>query len=236
MAVPFEEDVAVGEGAAYVAARDFEGIPRVWRTHDGTLMNAEASVAAVTLLGIGGRLATWRDGAIEIQDLATATILARLEAAPAPGRLAVSPSGRHVASAAGTAVTIWNLEAGRALTHLAVEYPFEAAAFDASETWVATANARWLQIWNVVTGVEAARFPLDTEWYGDPSTHPALRFSSNGRFVSLSNDYRHRFWLWQPDDLITQACSLLVQKLLTPEEWTRYLGSEPYQSTCGPRS
>jgi hypothetical protein len=97
---------------------------------------------------------------------------------------------------------------------------------------VATANARWLQLWEIASGAEAARIELEKDWYDDPGTHPVLRFRANGRFVSLSMEYRHRFWSWQPDDLIESACALLVQKALTRDEWDHYLVGEPYRPTC----
>jgi len=72
----------------------------------------------------------------------------------------------------------------------------------------------------------------------EPETVEAV-FSPNGRFlVTLSwsfyiGDNRYvRFWLWRPEDLITAACSRVLENL-TQSEWVVYIGEDiPYHATC----
>jgi hypothetical protein len=40
-----------------------------------------------------------------------------------------------------------------------------------------------------------------------------------------------RVWLWQPEDLIADACTRLPRNL-TQEEWQQYVGAEPCRPTC----
>jgi len=89
-----------------------------------------------------------------------------------------------------------------------------------------------LRVEQIATGKEV--FQIDHE----PEIVEAV-FSPDGRFlVTLSwsfyiSDNRYvRFWLWQPQDLIEEACSRVVQNL-TRSEWVAYIGKDiPYHATC----
>jgi len=50
--------------------------------------------------------------------------------------------------------------------------------------------------------------------------------------VSGSWDSTARVWMWQPNDLITNACEYLLRNL-TYAEWQKYIGDAlPYQAVC----
>jgi hypothetical protein len=56
-------------------------------------------------------------------------------------------------------------------------------------------------------------------------------FSPDGRYVVTCDNSAVLIWLWRPNDLIVEACSRLRWNL-TPQEWQRYIGDEPYHKTC----
>jgi len=64
---------------------------------------------------------------------------------------------------------------------------------------------------------------------------PASRTNSSrtdgSRLLTGSIDGRTVLWLWRSDDLRAQACRRLTRNL-DRDEWTRYLGAEPYRATC----
>jgi WD40 repeat protein len=82
------------------------------------------------------------------------------------------------------------------------------------------------RVWEAATGVEIARMTHD----GPVSS---VAFDPDGKYVvSGSDDGTARMWMWQPDDLIAQACSR-VDRNLTRTEWKINIGDAlPYKAIC----
>jgi WD40 repeat protein len=94
-------------------------------------------------------------------------------------------------------------------------------AFSPDSQWLVTGRAR---IWEVKTGQEVARIPHTSAFN--------TVFSPDGHTTATAgSDGTTRIWLWQPQDLIEEACARLTRNM-TKIEWRQYLGDEPYQATC----
>jgi WD40 repeat protein len=80
-------------------------------------------------------------------------------------------------------------------------------------------------VWDVASGRELARIPHD-EGVLDAA------FSPDGKYIaSGSYDRSARLWLWRAEDLVEEACARLTRNL-SAEEWSRYIGVEPFRDTC----
>jgi WD40 repeat protein len=103
-----------------------------------------------------------------------------------------------------------------------------AVAFSPDGTLVATGSAdKGAQVFEARTGRELARLALGGQVR-------LVDFVSGGRYlraVSGTTDLHITQDFIHASDLITDACSKLDRNL-TREEWTNYLGNLPYRETC----
>ena len=58
-----------------------------------------------------------------------------------------------------------------------------------------------------------------------------LAFAAADKYLIASGERSLTFWLWRPDDLISEACGRLLRSL-TEDEWRQYMGAEPNRKTC----
>ena len=101
-----------------------------------------------------------------------------------------------------------------------------AVAFSPDGRWVVSGSGDGTaRVWDAATGHEVARMTHD-------DLVCAVAFSPDGRWVvSGSDDKTARVWLWQPEELIVEACARLDRNL-TQDEWKKYLPDAPYRPTC----
>ena len=160
--------------------------------------------------------------------------------------VAVSADGRYLASGGvDQAVPVYDVLHKKELYRLNHQQTVYAIAFSPDGRYVATGGLdKTARIFSLATGEEVVRLPHEAAIL-------AILFSPDGSALLTaagkdSNDKESdtplmagfavrpfivtRHFL-RPDDLIKEACARLTRNL-THEEWTRYLGDEPYRKTC----
>jgi WD40 repeat protein len=103
-------------------------------------------------------------------------------------------------------------------------------AFSPDGAHLATSSGdRRVRIWKLSDREQVAEFEHD-------DTVLAVAFSPDGKYVLSGggrSDRTGRLWLWRPGDLVREACSRLVRKRLTADEWKQTIGlTEPLLATC----
>jgi WD40 repeat protein len=158
----------------------------------------------------------------------------------------VSADGRYLASGGvDDQVPVYDVVHRKELYRLSHQQTVYALAFSPDGRYIATGGLdKTARIFNLATGEEIARLFQE-------ATVLAITFSADGRSVmtaagkdSQTREDGNRVMagplerpfivmrhLLRPDDLREEACARLTRNL-THEEWTRYIGDEPYRKTC----
>jgi len=141
-----------------------------------------------------------------------------------------SPDGRYVASSTGgsynNTVTIWDADTGDEIAVMIHENGSTSAAFSPDGTYIVSGGDMTARVWETLTGRELARM-----------THydfvKSVSFSPDGKLVaSGGDDGIARVWMWQAEDLISNACFRLPRNM-TAAEWKQYIGDTlPPQAVC----
>jgi WD40 repeat protein len=142
--------------------------------------------------------------------------------------VAFSPKGKYVVSGSedGTA-RVWEALTGKEVARMTHDSGVTSVAFSPNGKYVVSGSEDGTaRVWEAATGEEIIRMTHDD------SVTSAV-FSSDGQYVaSGGSDGTARVWLYQPDTLRREACAL-VQRNLTPGEWTQYVrNARPYQRVC----
>jgi WD40 repeat protein len=146
---------------------------------------------------------------------------------------AFSPNGKYLAIGGKDSVWVWDLSRSEGQTRMlagdeaAVIRPGgEVIAVSPDSKYLATAS--WDQtarVWEMATGKEIARM-------AHRETVTDVAFSPDGQYlVSADMDDTAKLWRLWPKDLMAEACHNL-ERNLTPEEWRKFIGDEPYRKTC----
>lgn len=140
--------------------------------------------------------------------------------------LAFSPDGRLLATTTKFGASIWNVATGDSVTRLAHQSPITVGAFAPDGSLFLTGSMDGaVRAWDPVTGREVSRVQRES-----PTLSMAV--SPDARYVAVGN-YKGplQTWFLRPFDLIVEACNRLTRNL-TRDEWSQFLGSEPYMQTC----
>lgn len=128
---------------------------------------------------------------------------------------------------------VWETSTGKQVAQLVHERPINALAFARDDSFLLTATGSSVvrahphlaTVWDVASARELTRIPHD-EGVLD------VAFSPDGKYIaSGSYDRSARLWLWRAEDLVDEACARLTRNL-SAEEWSRYIGVEPFRDTC----
>ncbi len=138
-----------------------------------------------------------------------------------------SPDGKYVATASrDNKAFLWDAAIGEKISVLEHDGPVTDVVFSPDGKYVATASRDYTsKLWNVSTGKQIFSMKHD-------DIINNVVFSSDGTYVATaSNDNTARLWrICDIEDLINESSSRLTRNL-TPEEWKKYMGDEPYHKT-----
>jgi WD40 repeat protein len=188
-------------------------------------------VTGVAFSPDGKFLATGGQNVVKLWDTSSYTHVRDLSISGSIWSIDFSPDGRHfiVGTAFGGA-TLVEFSSGRELKE-AGSGKVTAVAFTPDRTFVATGGRGGFDhpasVFEVETGREAGRL-----LHGEVST-AIDAFSPDGEFV-VTTAYRWssaHVWRLHSKDAVADACARLSRNL-TPDEWQRYIGREPYRRTC----
>jgi WD40 repeat protein len=118
--------------------------------------------------------------------------------------VAFSPNGQHLASVDQEGqIGAWKVSNGHRLTNLShdASSPTAVVHFSPDGRYLVSAVDRSAKIWDLGSGQEIARreHPLGSLWEAN--------FSPDGKWLATASTYTTAaLWLWQPDDLIVEAC------------------------------
>jgi WD40 repeat protein len=206
---------------------------RVWsldRVREELRLEHGYSVRAVEFTHDGEYLASLGDEEVAVQlwNSKTGYRTATLEHENLVVSFGMSSDGRSIATASHDgSVATWDIASAEPRLRLVHEGLASGAAYSADGAWLVTWSA-WEQtarVWDAVTGAEIARVAHD-------AAVTAAEFSPDGRWLlTASEDGSVRVWKWRADDVVAEICSRVTRNL-TPDEWRRFVGEEPYRPTC----
>lgn len=225
--------------STYLKSGERDRFARIWDTRTGDLIHElehQADVKQVGFTPDGKYLVTSgdRDFLARTWEVTSGREIAHMHA-PAELHteliaLAISADGTMVAiSIAGAgsddAAWLWAWQTGK-ISKLQHDGVVRALLFHPSGPYIATGSGdATARVWNVVTGEEMVRVEHDSE-VAD------VTFSPDGKYLATaSRDHTSKICLWQDQHLIPETCSRLTRNL-SRDEWTRYVGSDEYRSTC----
>ena len=230
-------DLAFSPDGSYLATVSSERPVQIWSTKSGREVQRLPTVEKFYDVAFGPEgdvLATaGAEGTARIWRLDDGTETIRLSHEDAVSTVAFSPDGSYLATGSLSTARIWETSTGRQVAEFVHERPINALVFSrdgrslvtATGSSVVRAHPHLATVWDVASGRELTRIPHDEGVL-------AVAISPDGKYIaSGSYDRNARLWLWRAEDLIQEGCARLTRNL-SPEEWSRYIGAEPFRYTC----
>lgn len=175
-----------------------------------------------------------RDGFARIWQWQTAADkpLAAMKHGPIVKAMAFSVDGHYLATAGfRREAYVWNWRANTNEPAAILQHESDvwSVAFDVSGRYLATSSSDYTtRIWAKWTGP----YPFEITRISGRAGVTGVTFSPTGEYLgTINSNHNAEVWLWQPRDLIRQACDRLKRNM-TKEEWKANLYGESYRRTC----
>jgi WD40 repeat protein len=147
---------------------------------------------------------------VRVLQLRTGKVLARIPTSADVKKVVFTRDGTRIAVVTHQDVIVWDLGQNRQLLSLAHSEEVKTASFSSDGKYLATGGASLARIF-ALSGAEIARLS-----HGKPVLQ--IRFIQEGKYIASADADGGRVWLWQPEDLVAEACGRLNRKIL-PSQW-----------------
>ncbi len=148
--------------------------------------------------------------------------VARIRSEGIVNRLVFGPDNNLMAVAgADQSLRVWDLGRNHELARFPQNEAVLEVSFSLDGHHVAAGGPTLTRILSLPGGEEIARLA-----HGDPVRR--IQFSPNGRYVATTGGNSTRIWLWNPSDLIEEAC-VRLSRGLSSTQWPSVVG-EPLES------
>ena len=223
--------VSFSPDGKYVASGGWDGTTQVWEASTGkevVRMKHDDVVISVVFSPDGKYVVSGGyDNTARVWEASTGKEIAYMTHDGSVNSVAFSPDGKYVVSGSrdGTA-RVWETSTGKEVARITYDDYVTSIAFSPDGKYVVSGGDITARVWEVSTGKEITRLTHD-------GSVNSVAFSPDRQYVvSGSNDNTARMWIWQPEDLIDEACSRVARNL-TRAEWSQYIGDAlPYQVIC----
>jgi WD40 repeat protein len=202
------------------------------------LFEAANGVAGTGMHPDGRWAALSESGLIEVIDLRTGDLVAKLDHRAALGQslplfpLVFSPDGRWLAAATvGGRVVVWDARTWRQHgTWTAVRgVGTDSVVFTPDSDFLVTGGAGQAAIWNVEQGASGGvRLDVDPS---RPDANVLVGVRDDGTLVTFTEGTGVREWDVSPEGLLEHACTVAGRNL-SRQEWDDVLPDRPYERTC----
>ena len=140
--------------------------------------------------------------------------------------VAFNPASTLVALGSLQGLAVFDVATGKKLHSLSNGQQVMDVAFSHDGKHLASASwDRVARVWDTKTFREQARLVHDTELWG-------IAFSPDNKHVATNGmSSVARVWLFQPADVVAEACARLTRNM-SYSEWQEFVGIEPFSATC----
>lgn len=201
----------------------------VWEAATGREVSRITDDSQITSFAFSpnSKLAMSRGATVKIWEVESGKELAQFDLEGPVSQVEFSSDWQQALTAGDNVVRVWEIPAWKEKARFEHDRSVKLATFSPDGKWVLSVGFDGkTYIWETATG------QLVTELWQPSSLVVSAAFHPDGHRIAIVGDNSSfRVLLWQPEDLITEACSRLTRNL-TLLEWGVYFGNEPYHPTC----